>query len=248
MGLISALAVLLASLQATAQNAPRSVPAPAQPYKTVAIAPPKPMTDPAFDAVRKQLGEAVKRKDRAALAKLVVAQGFFWQREGRESADKRKTGIDNLATALGLDGKGGVGWDILSTYAEEPFAAPSSLRKGATCAPPDPVFSGAEFADLLRTTQTDESEWGYPTSSGIEVHATPQANAPTIERLGLVFVRVIPENTPASLAYLRIVTPAGKTGYVSVDSLAPIGSEQLCYVKDASDWKIGGYIGGGDPQ
>jgi len=47
---------------------------------------------------------------------------------------------------------------------------------------------------------------------------------------------------------LRIVTPAGKIGYVLVDSVAPIGNDQICYVKDASGWKIGGYIGGGDTQ
>ena len=47
---------------------------------------------------------------------------------------------------------------------------------------------------------------------------------------------------------LRIVTPAGKAGYVSVDSIAPLGNDQLCYVKDGGGWKIAGYIGGGEPQ
>jgi hypothetical protein len=41
---------------------------------------------------------------------------------------------------------------------------------------------------------------------------------------------------------------AGKIGYVLVDSVAPIGNDQPCYVKDSSGWKIGGYIGGGDTQ
>ena len=51
--------------------------------------------------------------------------------------------------------------------------------------------------------------------------------------------------------FLRLcaaASPAGKTGYVSVDSIAPIGNDQICYVKDGSGWKIGGYIGGGDAQ
>ena len=46
----------------------------------------------------------------------------------------------------------------------------------------------------------------------------------------------------------RVVTPAGKIGFVSVDSVAPIGNDQICYVKDAGGWKIGGYVGGGDSQ
>ena len=41
---------------------------------------------------------------------------------------------------------------------------------------------------------------------------------------------------------------SGKTGYVSIDSIAPIGNDQLCYVMDGGAWKIGGYIGGDEPQ
>ena len=80
----------------------------------MAITLPQPMTDPSFEAMRKQLGEAAQRKDRAAMARLVVAQGFFWQRENRNAADKRKSGFDNLAAALGLNNKEGAGWDILT--------------------------------------------------------------------------------------------------------------------------------------
>jgi len=61
-------------------------------------------------------------------------------------------------------------------------------------------------------------------------------------------VCVMPEDGPNAPAFLRVITPAGKMGYVSVDSVAPIGNDQICYVKDANGWKIGGYIGGGDGQ
>ena len=85
-------------------------------------------------------------------------------------------------------------------------------------------------------------------SANIEVHAGPQANAPVIDTLGLAFVRVMPEATPTSAAYVRIVTPSGRAGYVSVDAIAPVGNDQICYVKDGDAWRIGGYIGGGEPQ
>ena len=52
--------------------------APVKPYKPLAVTPPGPYTDPGFAAFRKQLGDVAQHKDRAALAKLVVAQGFFW--------------------------------------------------------------------------------------------------------------------------------------------------------------------------
>ncbi len=89
--------LIAGTLAAAAQNPP--APAPAQPYKAVALSLPAPMADPAFDAARRQIGEIAQKKDRAALARLVVAQGFFWDRENGDHADKRKSGIDNLATA-----------------------------------------------------------------------------------------------------------------------------------------------------
>ena len=67
---------------AIAQNQPRGQQPPPQPpagpYRAVSITPPQPLNDSAITALLKQLGEAAQRKDRAALAKLVVGQGFFW--------------------------------------------------------------------------------------------------------------------------------------------------------------------------
>ena len=166
-------AVLIAGMLGRGAKSPRGQPpAPARPYKPVTITPPTPMTDAGFEAMRKQIGEAAQRKDRAALARLVVAHGFFWQRENRNRADKRKSGFDNLSAALGLNNKDGAGWDILSGYADDPTASPSPGHKGAICAPAEPAYDAKEFAELIKATQTDVTEWGYPVSAGIEVHAT----------------------------------------------------------------------------
>ncbi len=179
---------------------------------------------------------------------MVVAQGFFWERENGDGADKKKSGIDNLAAALGLARNDGGGWDMLASYADEPTAAPNAQHAGALCAPADPAFDAKAFEALLATTHTDEGEWGYPVSDGIDVHSAPQANAPVIGRLAAAFVRVAPEATANVPSYLRIITPEGKAGYVSVDSIAPLGNDQICYVKNGGGWKITGYIGGGEPQ
>jgi hypothetical protein len=222
--------------------------APARPYKPIVFTLAKPVSDAAFEAMRKQLGEAAEKKDRAALSGLVVAQGFFWERENGDGADKQKAGIDNLSAALGLAKNNGAGWDMLASYAEDPTASPAPEHKGAMCAPADPVFDEKAFDALLEATRTDPDEWGYPVSAGIDVHAKADANAPSVGKLGTAFVRVMPENTQANPAYLRVVMPDGKTGYVSVDSIAPLGSDRLCYVKEGGAWKIGGYVGGGEPQ
>ena len=199
-----------------------------------------------MEALRRQIGEAAQRKDRAALAELVVSQGFFWERKNGDRADNRKTGADNLAAALDLNNKDAAGWDMLASFADDPTGSSSPEHKGAVCAPADPIFDGKAFNDLMQATRTDPDEWAYPVSADVEVRATPQPSGAVIDKLPLGFVRVMPEGGPNVPAFRHIVTPAGKTGYVSVDSIAPIGNDQICYVKDGSGWKIGGYIGGGD--
>jgi hypothetical protein len=216
-------------------------------YKPVAIALPQGVTDDSFEATRKQVGEAAQRKDRAALAKLVVARGFFWQRDNRNIADKHKSGFDVLAAALGFNNKESAGWEILSSYTDDPTASPSPDRAGAWCAPAEPVYDRNALADLMSATNSDVTEWGYPVSAAIEVHASPQAAAPVVDKLGLFFVRMMPKTASDLPSYLRIATPSGRIGYVSVDSVALIGNDQICYVKDGGAWKIGGYVGGGEP-
>jgi hypothetical protein len=78
--LVSIFASLLFASFAHGQNQPRGQPPPpakAGPYKAVSVTPPQAISDAAFEAFRKQMNEAAQRKDRGALAKLVVGQAFF---------------------------------------------------------------------------------------------------------------------------------------------------------------------------
>ena len=70
--------------------------APVKPYKPVAVTPPSAYDDPSFVAFRKQLVDVAQHKDRNALAKLVVTQGFFWMQD-KDMADKHKSAMANLA-------------------------------------------------------------------------------------------------------------------------------------------------------
>lgn len=243
----------LAAAPAMAQQRPpqqQAAPkvAPPKPYKLVALKLPAPMSDASFEAFRKQLGEAAQKKDRAALAKLVVAQGFFWEGENGDKADKKKSGADNLAAALGLAAKETDGWDILMGYSADPTTMPFTEKQGVICAPADPAFEEKDLEEVAKATQTDPGDWGFPVADGVEVRGSANPKAPVTEKLGLHFVRVMPDQ-PAPTAQnqapmLKIVTPSGKIGYVSGEAIAPLGNDQLCYIKDGADWKIAGFIGG----
>jgi hypothetical protein len=222
-------------------------PAPIKSYQPVAVIAPKPFTDPGFIALRKELADAAAHKDRAALAKLIVTQNFFWLQD-KNLADPQKPGIDNLARAIALDANDGSGWDTITGYANEPTLAESQQQKGVFCAPADPTIDPAAFEALGKATGTDPSEWGFPTADGVEVHGGPGPDTPVIEKLGLNLVRVLPDSgqgaDPNAQLFLHVATPSGKTGFVDARSLSPLGGDQMCYVNEAGSWKIAGYLGG----
>jgi hypothetical protein len=217
--------------------------APVKPYPAIAVTPPQPYSDPSFAAFRKQLADIVQRKDRAALAKLVVPQGFFWMQD-KDLADKRKSGIDNLAKAVDLDAKDGSGWNILAVFASDTTGIPLPNRKGVICAPADPQIDPKAFQSLVSTTQTQPADWAYPTQPGVAVRKAAEPNAGVVEKLGMNLVRVLSEGDSDQQAFLHVATPSGKTGFVPVVSISSLGGDEICYVKGASDWKITGYFGG----
>jgi hypothetical protein len=244
----------LRPLQQPQQPAPPAQPpgqaqkvAPAKPYAPIAVTLPKPYVDPGFEAFRKQLGAIAARKDRGALARL-VANDFFWMGEKGDKANKKKPAIENLAAAIGLDAKDGSGWGMLVEVANETTLEPVPDRKGIMCAPANPTFDEKAFEQLVKTTGTEFGDWGFPSKAGIEVRAAAQANAPVIDRLGMYLVRVIEEQPTGAApqqppAFLRVVTPTGKTGFVAADAVSPLGNDQMCYRNDAGAWKIAGYAG-----
>ena len=254
-----ALALALALPGATSAAPQKSAPppppppppqaAPPKPYKPVAVQLPEVVHDPSFDAFRKDLAGIAQRKDRAALARLVVAKGFFWEREDGKPAPK-KSGIDVLAQALGLAAKDGSGWEALAGFAAETTAAPLPERKSVLCGPASPTLDERELEELAQTTDTDPLEWGYPMREGVEVRETPSTTAPAIEKLGMHLVRVLDDDAQSTAntggEWLRVVTPSGQIGFVAADALASLTGAQLCYTKEGASWKIAGLVGGGE--
>jgi hypothetical protein len=229
----------------------QSAPAPAKPYKAITVSVPAPPNDPSFEAFRKQLGEVAEKKDRAGLAKLVVAKDFFWETDSGDKADKKKSPIDNLAAAIGgFAGKDAGGWDMLMAAAAEPTMEPFGDKKSVMCSPASPQFDEQAFEAVTKDAGTDLDEWAFPAANGVDVRAAAQPNAAVVEKLGMNLVRTLPDEPTTSGAagdaplFIRVVTPSGKTGFVPADAVASLVSDQLCYVKDAGGWKITGFVGG----
>lgn len=175
---------------------PQAQPSPPRPYSSIAVTPPAQTADPSFSAFRQQLGEIAGRKDRAALAGL-VAPSFFWMADRGDKADRKKTPIDNLARAIGLDGADADGWELLASAATDP--APLKAfppKKGAFCGPASPTFDDKAFEQLLKSSRTDPFEWAWPITGSLPVRSGPAADAAVVETLGSVLVRVLPDEIP----------------------------------------------------
>ncbi len=217
------------------------------PYKPVPITLPTATNDPSFENFRKRLAEIAQKKDRAALAELVTPD-FFWIPEDTDITDKKLPAIDNAARALGLNGGAdAIGWDSLAAYGAETSTMADPQRSGVFCAPAEAGFDDKAADELANSTQTDASDWVFPIRDGIEVRSAAKQDAPVIDKLGLHLVRVLPDDSPINAvlaAFVKVMTPAGKVGFVAVEAVLPIGGEQLCYVNETAGWKIAGFLGG----
>src|SRR5580704_8419401 len=245
-----ALAQALPEPPQSLQQLPPPPPAPLKPYTPVAVTLPPVVNDSSFIAFGKDLADIAQHKDRAALAKLIVTTGFFWLQD-KDLADPSKPSIDNLAKAIDLDAKDGSGWEIIAALAAEPTAAEWPQHKGLLCSPAPPGLDPQAINALLKATETDFPEWGYPVENGVEVRAEAKPNAPVIDKLGLYLVRVLPDSAPPDAAgapsFFHVALPNGKAGYVLATAIAAPTTDHMCYTKDASGLKIAGYIGGKQP-
>jgi hypothetical protein len=256
--LLAGVAVVAAMQSATAQTSspaqrvPGVTPAlPAQkPYAVVKVAIPTAAPDPVFDALRKELGEIAKRKDRAALAQRVATRDFFWERDFGGNFDPARSSSDNLASALALENDDG--WDTLLGFATEASVGPLPGRPSVICSPAIPQFDDEARNKLVDSTGTDGVDWSYPRAAGLAMRAAPQPNSPVVETLGMHLVHVLGyeekegEMDPLRTAWLRVAAPSGKAGFVAPNTLISSYTDRLCYAKAGTAWRIVGYVGGGD--
>ena len=247
----------IAALIVTAQAEPALLP-PIRPYAAVPVTPPEPLADAGFEAFRKELATAARSRVHTELARIVIAQGFFWQRDFRHGFDPQRPAVDNLAAAVRLEHGAGEGWQMLAAFAAEESAAPLPAYPGMICAPREPRFEGAELDRLIHQTGIEAIAWAYPRAAATPLREAPHVTAKLLETLRQHFVRLIephdpqvatPDRVPVlgGTRWHAVATPGGKTGFVAPGALLSLASPRLCYGKDdLGRWRITGYVGAGD--
>ena len=224
---------------------------PPRPYRAVAITLPAASADPALEAFRHALAAVAKDRVYAELERLVDPLGFFWERDFGHVFDARRPAVDNLAAAIGLEHADGSGWQTLAAFAAEPSIEPLVSRPGIVCAPAPPGYDGIAFARMLDEAHGAGLNWTYPRADRTPVHAAPRSGAAAVDTLGLHFVRRLGFDgrdgaaAAARSLWARIVTPAGRLGFVAPGTLMSLAPDRLCYGKDAvGRWRISGFIAG----
>jgi hypothetical protein len=224
-----------------------------KPYQPVTVKLPAAPEDASFEKFRGELAAVAKGRVYAELERLVAVQGFFWDRDFNGGFERKRPAADNLAAAIKLERRDGMGWATLAAFAAETTAAPFTGRPAIVCAPGEASFDDFEFDHLVDDTRSKSRDWVYPRADKLAVHAAPRANAPVIDTLGLTLVRLLgylaKDNEPDTLraAWARIITPAGKAGFVAPSTLRSLSPERLCYGKDGfGRWQIAGFVGAGE--
>jgi hypothetical protein len=233
---------------------PAALARPAQkPYQPVAVILPPASNDATLAAFRQDLVAVARHRVYHELSGVVVAQGFFWDRDFDGTFDPKKSAVDNLAAALRLESRGGSGWDLLAALAGETSAAPIPSRNGVLCGPARPQFDDGDLERLLDATRSSMLDWAYPRTDRTPVRAAPRADAANIDTLGLHFIRFLGfeandnDLDPWRTSWARIATPAGTIGFVAPMSLMSPAGEQLCFRQDGfGRWHIAGYVGAGN--
>jgi hypothetical protein len=218
-----------------------------KPYSPVAVTPTGTPGDASYANFREQLAAVAKQRVYAELARLVVAQGFFWEGDSSGDFDPKRSSMENFAAAIGLERGAGSGWSALAAIAAVPDAAPQASRPGVVCAPPPPDYDVAEFDRLTAATGTPAAAWRYPATSGALMRSASRATGAVVETLGAHLVRLLDQDPagadPRRAGWQRVAAPSGKTGFVASGILMPLRSERVCYQKDVTGrWRIAGYI------
>lgn len=211
--------------------------------------------DPAFAALRRAFGDAVVKKDAAALFKL-VGPTFVWTLNNGPVVefDMGRDALHNFKVVFGFrqlgkdtDGgvEGGPFWgDLLAFATESTYNDTGNL----VCSPVSASLVDQDIFDEARkaveTSDDDQADWYFTLANTPVMKARGDTGAP-IARIGTIAVPVLSTypssegENPARPTHLEVLLPSGKTGWIAASAARQLQSDQLCFAKTPSgEWKI----------
>jgi len=231
------------------------------PYPEVRVeVPAEAKAEPALDAMRKQLANAILRRNAGLLYEL-VGPAFFWNADGApsEQFDKNRDALHNFKVAFGFRQFGHDSddqkpenqlWESLEDATSSPALFPMEGSPGVLCGPlgAEPADSDAMDRAIERIESEDEdSEWFYSLDQ-ITLTEKPGGGGAveTVSKLAMPVAATYPPtqalgNNPLP-THFQLLLPSGKTGWVDVKAVQPLATDKLCYGNGADGiWKIVGY-------
>jgi hypothetical protein len=216
--------------------------------------------EPALDAMRKQLADAIKRRNTGLLYEF-VGPIFFWNINGEpsEQFDKNRDAMHNFKVAFGFRqfGRGSDNqnpenqlWETLDDIVSGSALFQMQGNPGVLCGPAsaEPVSDEAMDKAIERIESEDEdSEWVYSLGE-IKLTEKPGGGGAveTVSKLAMPIAATHPPTQPLGNnplpTHFQLLLPSGKTGWVDVDAVQLLAVDKLCYGKGADGaWKIVGY-------
>jgi hypothetical protein len=217
--------------------------------------------DAAFNAMAKKLADAVAKKDQQALFGL-VGPSFVWTLEGAltDELDLGRDALHNFKVvfgfrAVGADKDGGVDqgpfWEGLAALIDDKTYYKATDSGNLICAPTRATVSDEGVFDQARNKieGTDEGADWYFTIAPTGVAKAPGDKGPPVAKIGTIALPVLSTSPvakagepPPTPAFLEVLLPSAKTGWIPAAAARPLSLERLCYAKTAAgEWKIVGY-------
>ena len=231
------------------------------PYPEVRVeVPAEAKAEPALEAMRKQLADAISRRNAGLLYEL-VGPNFFWNANGEpsEQFDKKRDALHNFKVAFGFRQFGRNSdsqnpenqlWETLEDIVSDPTLFQMQGNPGVLCGPAsaEPIDDNAMDQATERVENGDEdSEWFYSLGE-VTLTARPGGGdaVETVSKLAMPVAATEPPtralgNNPLPTHY-QLLLPSGKTGWVDVRAVEPLAVDKLCYGRQPDGgWKIVGY-------
>jgi hypothetical protein len=222
-------------------------------YERLGIKPAGPvLEDNSFEAFRTRGLAMAQAQDWAGLQTL-LGPSFFWDRDFGGAYDPAATPAANFASAFSVSADSSEegreqGWQALQSI----FELQGAVEHGEDnfCLPGE--WAVDDEAAATEVAERGGGVWpfdlGVVTRRDVPVYADP-ASDKTVGTLSEEAVRILAsgdDTSDGSGDRIRVALASGAEGFVSAGEIDGLVDPRLCFAKVDGEWRISGYVGGGD--